>query len=163
MRYQLHAKFISIGGSGSVIQDASGRDIFTVDSKILSLRKKLELKDMQGNILADIQKNWWSATTFKIAFSSGLSAEMSRDGGFLGPHRFKIIVTGQDELEARGNFLQRDYAIFRGAQQLARISKAWIAPGNTRGDPYGIETDDSQDQLLLLSCAVVIGEIYDYD
>ncbi len=118
---------------------------------------------MQGNILANIQKNWWSATTFKINLSSGLSAEMSRDGGFFGPHRFKIAVTGQGEMEARGSFLQRDYAVFRGARQVAQISKSWIAPGNTRGDPYGIETDDSQDQLLLLSCALVIGEIYDYD
>ena len=54
MRYQLHGKLVSFGGD-YMIQDASGRDIFNVDSK-LGFSRKLQLKDMQGNILANIQQ-----------------------------------------------------------------------------------------------------------
>ena len=84
---------------------------------------------------------------------------MSQNGLF-GPDRLKIAVAGQGEIEARGKFASHEIAIFREGQQVAQFSKAWIIR-NTLGDPYGIEINDSQDQMLLLCCAVVIEEIHD--
>jgi uncharacterized protein YxjI len=71
--------------------------------------------------------------------------------------RLKIDVPGNDDLEARGNIFQHEYGIFRGTREVAHISKAWIALGDT----YGIDIDDDQDQVLILACAVVIDEILD--
>ncbi len=52
MRYQLKNKLFSIGGD-AMIQDASGRDLLFVDGKAISLGRRLEIKDLQGNVASD--------------------------------------------------------------------------------------------------------------
>ena len=130
-----------------MIQDASGRDLFFVDGKAISLGRRLEIKDLEGNRLATIQQKLIALTpTFEIQQREGVSARISlkllslRD-------RLKIDVPGNDDLEARGNIFQHEYGIFRGTREVAHISKAWIALGDT----YGIDIDDDQDQVLILS------------
>lgn len=156
VRYQLKDKLFSIGGD-AMIQDASGRDLLFVDGKAISLGRRLEIKDLEGNRLATIQQQLIALTpTFEIQLREGVSARISvkllslRD-------RLKIDVPGNDDLEARGNIFQHEYGIFRGKRQVAHISKAWISLGDT----YGIDIDDDQDQVLILACAVVIDEILD--
>ena len=140
-----------------MIQDASGRDLFFVDGKAISLGRRLEIKDLKGNRLATIQQQLIALTpTFEIQQREGVSARISvkllslRD-------RLKIDVAGDDNLEARGNIFQHEYGIFRGKREVAHISKAWIALSDT----YGIDIDDDQDQVLILASAVVIDEILD--
>jgi len=162
MRYQLHDKLVSFGG-GSIIQDTAGNDVYTVDTKGISLSKKLVFKDLQGNVLADIQQKVFSfSATFEVVLSHGLSAKMTRKGSF-GRDQLKIGVNGQDDMEARGNFAQHDYTIFHSGRQVARVSKTLSVPGNGLGDPYGMEIDDKEEQVLLLCSAVVIDAIHDLE
>ena len=156
MRYQLKDKLFSIGGD-AMIQDASGRDLLSVDGKAISLGRRLEIKDLDGNRLATINQQLIALTpTFEIQQREGVRARISlkllslRD-------RLKIDVAGDDDLEARGNIFQHEYGIFRGTREVAHISKAWIALSDT----YGIDIDDDQDQVLILACGVVIDEILD--
>ena len=156
MRYQLKNKLFSIGGD-AMIQDASGRDLFFVDGKAISLGRRLEIKDLQGNVLATIQQQLIALTpTFEIHQHDGVSAKISMKLLSL-RDRLKIDVPGSDDLEARGNILKHEYGIFRSEREVAHISKAWIALSDT----YGIDIDEDQDQVLILACAVVIDEILD--
>ena len=156
MRYQLKDKLFSIGGD-AMIQDASGRDLLFVDGKAISLGRRLEIKDLQGNRLATIQQQLIALTpTFEIHQRGGVGAKISMKLLSL-RDRLKIDVPGNDDLEARGNIFHHEYGIFRGGREVAHISKAWIALSDT----YGIDIDDDQDQVLILACAVVIDEILD--
>jgi uncharacterized protein YxjI len=155
MRYQLKNKLFSIGGD-AMIQDASGRDIFFVDGKAISLGRRLEIKDLQGNRLATIQQQLIALTpTFEIERGEVRAKISMKLLSLL--DRLKIDVPGNDDLEARGNIFQHEYGIFRSGREVAHISKAWIALSDT----YGIDIDDDQDQVLILACAVVIDEILD--
>ena len=156
MRYQLKDKLFSIGGD-AMIQDASGKDLLFVDGKAISLGRRLEIKDLQGNGLATIQQQLIALTpTFEIRKHDGVSAKISVKLLSL-LDRLKIDVPGNDDLEARGDIFHHEYGIFRGSREVAHISKAWIALSDT----YGIDIDDDQDQVLILACAVVIDEILD--
>lgn len=118
---------------------------FFVDGKYISLGRRLEIEDLDGNRLATIQQKLIALTpTFEIQQREGVDAKISMKLLSL-RERLKIDVPGDDDLEAGGNILQHEYGIFRGMRQVAHISKAWIAPGDT----YGIDIVDDQDQVLI--------------
>ena len=54
-----------------------------------------------------------------------------------------------------GDLFHDEYQILRRGRRVAEVSKHWVALVDT----YGVEIEDDEDQLLLLSCAVVIDEI----
>ena len=123
MRYQLKDKLFSIGGD-AMIQDASGRDLLFVDGKAISLGRRLEIKDLQGNRLATIQQQLIALTpTFEIHQRSGVRAKISMKLLSL-RDRLKIDMPGNDDLEARGDIFHHEYGIFSGSHEVAHISKA---------------------------------------
>ena len=161
MRYQMQSKMISVGCGDTIVRDAQGQQIFAVDGS-LGFSRKLDVKDMQGRVLAIIQQKVFSfSPTFEVKLGSGVSATMASKGGLFGPDLLKIFVAGQGEMEARGNFGKHDYAIFRVNWQIAKASPFTGDPSRYMGNPYVIDTDDHQDQILLLCCAAVIDQIHD--
>lgn len=158
MRFIMREKLFSIGGD-AYITDDNGRNAYFVDGKALALLRKLELKDMDGHVLATIQRAIALRPTFEIHEAGKFAARVVKN--FFAPivDRFTIDVPGPDDLYARGNLLQHDYTISRGGREVARISKAWIS----MTDRYGIDIADDQDAVLLLSVAVAIDEIMDVE
>ena len=55
MRYVMSQKLLS-WGDDFIIRDESGRDVYYVDGKALSLGDQLSFQDMQGNELASIRQ-----------------------------------------------------------------------------------------------------------
>ncbi len=66
--------------------------------------------------------------------------------------KFSVDVPGPDDLEARGNFLEHDYAFERGGREVARASKKWVSLSDT----YSIDIDAGENDVLILASAVVI-------
>ena len=66
--------------------------------------------------------------------------------------RFSVDVPGPDDLEAKGSFLDMEYAFSRGDEQVAEISKRWFAWSDT----YGVDIRDGEDDVLILAATVVI-------
>jgi uncharacterized protein YxjI len=156
MRYSLNHKLFGIGGD-SMIQDEQGRDLYFVDGAAISIGRRLVIKDLKGHELASIHQELIAFTpTFEIHVKKGTSARMSMKILTI-TDRLKIDVPGWDDLEAVGDLFHHEYRIQRGGRKLAEVSKRWIS----LLDSYGVEIDDGEDQLLLLSCAVVIDEILD--
>jgi uncharacterized protein YxjI len=154
MRYTLKHKMFSIGGD-SMIRDEHGRDVYFVDGAAISIGRRLIIKDMQGQEVASIQQQVIAFTpNFEIRVHDGISAHVSMKLLSL-TDRLKIDVPGNDDLQAHGDLFHHEYAIERRGRDVARISKAWIA----LTDSYGIDIDDNEDQVLILSCAVVIDAI----
>lgn len=154
MRYNLKHQLISIGGD-SMIKDEHGKDVYFVDGAAISLGRRLAIKDLNGKVLAEIHQELIALVpTFHIQVKGGTSATVSMKILTI-TDRLKIDVPGWDDLEARGNLFHHEYGIYHGSNEVAHISKAWVA----LTDSYGIQIDSQEDTLLLLSCAVVIDEI----
>ncbi len=154
MRYVMRDKLFSIGGD-SMIKDNHGHDVYFVDGAAISIGRHLTIKDMKGHELATIQQELLAiAPKFEIHIKNGIKAHVSMNLLSL-TDRLKIDVPSNDDLEAHGNIFHHEYDIERRGHQVAHITKAWIAVT----DSYGIEVDDKEDQILLLSCAVVIDAI----
>ncbi len=156
MRYVMRNKLFSIGGD-SMIKDGHGHDVYFVDGAAVSIGRRLTIKDLKGHELATIQQELLNiAPKFEIHVKNGVKSHVSMKLLSL-TDRLKIDVPGNDDLEAHGNIFHHEYDIDRRGHQVAHISKALISVT----DSYGIDTEDDEDQVLLLACAVVIDAILD--
>ncbi len=154
MRYLLKQRLISFGDDFN-IKDEAGNDVYFVDGKAISIGDKLSFQDMTGTELAFIKQRilaW--GRTYEIMRGGEVIAVVRKQPLALIHHRFTVTVSGAPELEAEGNFLDREYAIRRGDSVVATVSKRWFS----LSDSYGIEVDTAEDQVLILACAVVIDE-----
>jgi uncharacterized protein YxjI len=66
--------------------------------------------------------------------------------------RWQIDVPGGEGLVAAGSLLQHEYALRRGGDTIAVVSKTWVP----RRDTYGVMVHDAADLPLVLAVAVVL-------
>ena len=155
MRYVMKEKFFSFGDDFT-IKDDSGRDVFFVDGKAISIGDKLSFQDMQRNELAFISQKILSwGPTYEIHRGDRLAAVVKRHLFSFLRHRFTVDVPGPDDLEATGNFFDHEYTFERQGREVARVSKAWFS----FRDSYGVEIAPGQDDVLILASAVVIDQV----
>jgi uncharacterized protein YxjI len=154
MRYVLQQKLLS-WGDDYYIRDEAGNDVYFVDGKAFSIGAQLSFQDLAGNELAYIKQKVLSwGKTYEISRGGELMAVVKKELFTFVHHRFTVDVPGPDDLEAEGNFTDHEYQFRRAGRDVATVSKQWF----TLRDTYGIEIDDSEDQVLLLACAVVVDE-----
>lgn len=152
MRYLIRQKFIS-RGDDFTIQDEDGRDAFYVDGKGFALGDRLSFRDMAGNELLFIRRKLLAwGPTYHIE-RGGSTVAVVKKSLFTPFHcRFTVDVPGPDDLEARGDFLDHEYAFTRRGSERAWVSKRWFSWTDT----YGVEIAPGEDDALLLASAVVI-------
>lgn len=152
MRYVMKEKILSWGDDFK-IRDETGRDVFYVDGKVFSFGDKLSFKDMAGNELALIdQKMLAIGPTYEIFRGGSRVAVVKKKLFTLLRNRFTIDVPGPNDLEAVGNFIDKDYRFERGGREVARVSKKWFRMADT----YGVDVAPGEDDVLILASAVVI-------
>ncbi len=93
--------------------------------------------------------------TYEIEANGRLVAVVKKKFFTLLRCRFTVDVPGPDDLEATGNFLDREYAIERRGAKVAAISKRWFSWTDT----YGVEIEPGESEVLILATAVVIGMV----
>lgn len=152
MRYLMKEKILSWGDDFK-IRDENGRDVFYVDGKVLSFGDKLSFQDTDGNELALIDQKLLSiGPTYEIYRGGQLAAVVKKKLFTLFRARFSVDVPGPNDLEAQGDFINKDYTFTRGRREVARVSKKWFRISDT----YGIEVAPGEDDVLILASAVVI-------
>lgn len=152
MRYVLTQKFWSFGDDFT-IRDEDGREQFFVDGRAFSWGDKLSFEDPQGRELAFIRQKLLSfGPTYEIEVGGRLAAVVKKHLFTLLHCRFTVDVPGPDDLEAKGSFLDHEYAFTQHGREVARVTKRWCALTDT----YGVEIDDAVDPVLLLASVVVI-------
>jgi uncharacterized protein YxjI len=151
MRYVIREKFLHLG-EDSVITDAAGNPQFQVDGKLFSLHNRLEMRDMQGNLVAEIHRKLLALTaTFEIE-RHGVEVEMRKQLFSPFIDRFTIDIPGPDDLEVAGSIFEHEYTFQRGGAAVATVSKAWLSWTAT----YGVETAPGQDDVLILACVLAL-------
>ncbi len=152
MRYVIREKFFRLG-EDSQITDESGRPIYEVDGKVLSLHNTLKVRDMSGNEVATVKRQLIALTPTYTIDRPGQDETMVRKHfiNILGDH-FTIDIPGPNDLEMDGNLFDHEYRITQGGATVATVSKHWIALTDT----YGIETAPGQDDVLILAAVLAL-------
>jgi uncharacterized protein YxjI len=152
MRYVMSQKLFSLADSFS-IKDETEKDVYFVKGKLFSFGDKLSFQDTEGNELVFIEQrllNW--GPTYELWRGAELLAVVKRELFSFIHHRFTVDVPGPDDLEAEGNFLDREYTFTRGDRVVATASKKWFSWTDT----YGIDVVEGEDPVLILASAVVV-------
>ncbi len=140
-------------GDDFTIKDADGRDAYYVDGKVFSFGDKLSFQDMQGKELAVIDQKLLSfGPQYQIIRDGRTVATVKKHLFTFIRHKFTVDVPGPDDLEAAGNFLDHEYAFERDGREVARVSKRWFSWADT----YGVDIDQTEDDVLILASAVVV-------
>jgi uncharacterized protein YxjI len=152
MRYQMKQNLFS-WGQDFTITDADGNDAFIVDGAAFSIGDQLAFKDLAGNELLHIKQRLfsWSAA-YEIRKGDEVRAVVEKELFTLFSCSFTVDVTGPDDLQAEGDFLDLEYEFLRGERKVATVSKRWFSLSDT----YGIDIADGEDEILILASAVVI-------
>jgi uncharacterized protein YxjI len=152
MRYLMREKILSWGDDFR-IRNAEGQDVYHVDGKVFSFGDKLSFRDMQGNEVAVIDQQLLAlGSRYEIIRGGRTVAVVKKHMFTLFRARFTVDVPGPDDLEARGNFLDHEYAFERAGREVARVSKRFFSLADT----YAIDIDEGEDDVLILASAVVI-------
>ena len=152
MRYVMKQKMFSFGDD-FIIKDAEGNAAFFVNGRAFSFGNKLSFQDMEKRELAFIKQRLlsWGAT-YEIQRDGAVAAVVKKALFTLFHCAFSIDVPGARDLEARGNFVDHEYAFARDGRTVATVSKQWFRFSDT----YGVEIDDGEDAVLILASTVVI-------
>jgi uncharacterized protein YxjI len=155
MRYVMKQKLFA-WGDDFTIKTEGGQDAYFVDGKALSFRNKLSFQDMQGRELVFIRQKMLSwGPTYELYRQGELYAVVKKQLFTFFHCRFTVDVAGPDDLEAKGDFLEREYTFTRSDRQAGTVSKRWF----TWSDTYGVDVVEGEDDVLILASTVVIDTI----
>jgi uncharacterized protein YxjI len=152
MRYVMKQKLLSWGEDFS-IKDETGRECFYVDGKVFSLGDKLAFLDMQGTELARIEQKLLSfKKTYNIVRNGRNVATVTKKVFTFFRDAFDVEDEAAGDLDAQGDFLDREYRFTRDGRTVATVSKHFFAWTDT----YGVDIVEGEDDVLILACVVVI-------
>ena len=152
MRYVMKQKLFA-WGDDFTIKTEEGQDAFFVDGKAFSLGDKLSFQDMLGNELVFIRQKLLSwGPTYELYRQGELCAVVKKKLMTFFRCRFIVDGPGPDDLEATGDFLDREYTFTRAGREVAHVSKRWF----TWTDTYGVDIAQGEDDVLILASTVVV-------
>jgi uncharacterized protein YxjI len=150
--YVIRERFFSIGDDFDVL-DEHGNKVFHVDGKVLSLRDKVVIEDLDGHELASVHRHLVALRpTYEIRIGGETAAEIRKKLFTPFREKFTIDVPGPDDLEMRGDLLDHEYTIERGGEEVAAVSKRWL----TIRDTYAVQIAAGQDPLLIIGSVLAL-------
>lgn len=156
MKYQVQEKLFSFRDKFT-IKNEYEEDCFNVSSKFLSIGHKLNLEDLNGNLLYYIeQKLFKFLPEYYIYDSTGNQvAKVKKQFTFFTP-RFEV-ESNYGNYELNGNILDHDFEITKNNSLCAVISKRWFSLSCT----YGVDINENEDQAFILSLIIVLDKVMD--
>jgi uncharacterized protein YxjI len=152
MRYVLRQKLISFGDDFT-IRDENNQDRYYIDGKVISMGDKLSFQDMSGRELARIEQKILSfGKTYNILRDGTSVATIKKKPFTLFRDVFDVEDAAAGDLDAKGDFIDREYQFTRDGRPVATVSKKFFSWADT----YGVEVREGEDDVLILACAVVI-------
>jgi uncharacterized protein YxjI len=153
-RYIMRQRMVALGQDFN-INDATGQPRFKIDGKVRLVKESLKFRDMQGNLLYKLdEKVLRIRESFNILDANGQLAAKVHNA-IVDPlrERFKIEVTGGEDMVTKGKVIWAQYDVLRGQRQVAKISKqfSWIGR-----DQYVVDILHGENDILILAITVVI-------
>lgn len=152
MRYQMKQKIFAFGDDFKIV-DGDGVHVATVDGRVFSLGKKLDIVSPAGAEIVRIEQKLIALKpTYEIWQQKKLLATVSKDFFTLFRCSFTVDVPGPNDLSAQGSFTEHEYRFERQGKRVAEVSKAWFGVRDT----YGVDVEAGEDPWLVLASTVVI-------
>jgi uncharacterized protein YxjI len=153
-QYQMRQKMFSIGDD-FWIETAAGERAFKVNGKALRLRETFVLETSSGEELYTIQEKKLSVRD-KMEIKRGGTTVATVKKALVGIRdRYSIEVENGDDLSAKGNIVDHEFAFERDGNKVAEVSKRWFRVRDT----YGIDIAPGQDDALILAATVCIDQM----
>ncbi len=151
MQYAIQQRLMSFGDD-FWIKDERGSKRYYVDGAAYSFGKKVTVKDTGGREVAFISQKLFSIRpTFRVYDNGKLVATLRKQLLSL-RRRYVIDLPSGVALTAKGSFILHEYQISRSDSVIAKISKKI----GRFTDCYGVTINDDENQVLLLSCAIIL-------
>jgi uncharacterized protein YxjI len=150
--YVIRERFFSIGDDFDVL-DEHGTKVLHVDGKVLSLRNKVVIEDLDGNEVASVHRHLVALRpTYEITIGGEKAAEVRKKLFTPFREKFTIDVPGPDDLEMKGDLLDHEYVIEQDGQEVAAVSKRWL----TIRDTYAVQVAAGVDHLLIIGAVLAL-------
>jgi uncharacterized protein YxjI len=157
--YALHQTLFSLGGD-AWIEDEHGNRLFEVDGKAFALGRTLDLLDPSGTVLFTVHAPMVSLRpTFEISRDDETVATIHKALFTLLGSRYSIELADGSELEATGDFLDHEFQVRRGEDEVIGASRAWFSLHDT----YGVRVADGFDPALGLAIVISIEQMESRD
>jgi uncharacterized protein YxjI len=152
--FALHQTLLSFSGD-AWIEDDQGNRMYEVDGKV-AISRTLDLLDQAGTVLYTLQQPLMSIhKSFAISRGDEPVGNVEKDlFTFLGD-RFTISLTDGESLQGTGDFLDHEFRVTRGEEEVIAASRAWFSMHDT----YGVRVADGFDEPLALAIAIAIEQI----
>ena len=128
-KYRMREKMFAIGDDFWIENDA-GERAFKVDGKALRIRQTFVLQDASGAELYKIQEKKLSIRD-KMEIERGGATVATVKKALITPlrDRFSIEVADGEDMDAKGNIVNHEYKIERGARRSRRCPSAGFGSG----------------------------------
>ncbi len=159
MRYIIREKLFHLTEDSNILNEAE-QPVYEVDGKLFSIHQRLTIRDMQGNVVAEVARRLLSLTpTYEITRGGQELGEVRKH--FFSPFidRYTLDIPGPDDLEIDGSLLEHEYTIKRAGQVVATVSKQWLSLAAT----YGVDIAPDQDDVLLLASVLALDLAEDHE
>jgi uncharacterized protein YxjI len=152
--FALHQTLLSFSGD-AWIEDDQGNRMYEVDGKV-AISRTLDLLDQAGTVLYTLQQPLMSIhKSFAISRGDEPVGNVEKDlFTFLGD-RFTISLTDGESLQGTGDFLDHEFRVTRGEEEVIAASRAWFSMHAT----YGVRVAGGFDEPLALAIAIAIEQI----
>ena len=155
MKIIVKNKFVSWGGS-SIVEDESGRSLYSVKGDAFSWTREKTLLDLNGNVLYRI-RNKWPTVFLHSAFIC------DRDGNKICKVKqnlsFKqnyVIEETRDNIQVNG-YILNGMQVSRNNQYIGTIKKEFWA----LRDYFVLDVPDGQDPTFLIALVIAMDNIQD--
>jgi uncharacterized protein YxjI len=153
MRYLVQERILATGGDFWVT-DEQGNHVYFISGQTMGASQTFDLRDKSGAFVASVRKErWGSRDTMNIGRDGAMIARVQRAAFSPVHHRSVIKLASGGELEATGNFLERESEIRSGDAVLAKISRSLLH------DRYAVDVSPGQDDALMIAIAISMDRI----
>lgn len=156
MKVYIKNKFLSLGGSSSVV-DENKKPVFKVKGKILSITRKKFIKDLNNKTLFKVRNkffNWFKHTAYIYDANNTLVAKVYDK--FMNVNREYFIDGLQDEIKIDGGFFSLTSNILRNGEVVGTIRRKV----DLFVDSFELDGDE-QDMPFLVALVIAIDNIVD--
>jgi uncharacterized protein YxjI len=156
MKYVVREKMFAVGDDYWV-EDENGRRAFYVDGKVLRVRDTLEIQDPSGAVVAVVHQKLISLRDTMVVERDGRTLVTVRKKRLHLLHDvYRAELASGEELEIRGDLIDKEYDIEWDGERLARISRRWFS----LRDAYAIEIErEDADAAMLIAIAVCVDRL----
>ena len=136
------------------IENDRGERVYKIDGKAMRLRNTISFENETGDRLFKIQSRLLRVKdSMEIENAEGDRVALVKKA-LVSPmrERWNVEMEHGEDLKAQGNVVDHEYAVSRGDDEIATVSKRWFRVRDT----YGVEIQPGENHALVLAVVAVV-------